>query len=93
MFELDNLKSLFFASIMKHVTDTNFKQCKFDITIDIDGKDWIFGSTGYVNAGEDENGNVQIFELSIGKSYFQFPDFEAYLEAKYVYEIEKYCTE
>lgn len=85
------LKQKFMSQIMKHCERST--SVKFDIEIDETGKDYIFWAKGYINFGYEKDGNFRIWELSISEAYFQFPDFEAKLDEKYISNLEKYCIQ
>lgn len=92
--ELQILKEKFLTELIKWCTDSH--TCRnngFRIIIEgtEDGCD--FWSTGYVHHGEDDNGNMQIWEVGIGELCVQFPDFYAMVHQRFYSDIEKFCTE
>jgi hypothetical protein len=92
--ELQTLKEKFFTELMKWVTDshTNLKS-NFDILVEgtEDGCD--FWAKGFVGSGYDNNGNFEIWDLSIGEFGIQFPDFTGSLDKRFIEEIETFCKE
>lgn len=92
MFELSTLKAKALEAVMEHISSNTPRHNILDVNIDIE-ESWILVLKGSINFGEDEFLNLQIWEVCITEAFFQFPDFTATLDARYVSEIEKYVTE
>ena len=92
--ELHELKTKFFSELMKWCSDSHTRlKCQFSIMIEGDENGCDFWAKGYVHHGEDENGNMQIYEISIGELGIQFPDFTGTLDKRFIEQIETFCKE
>lgn len=92
MFELSNIKTQFAEKLFNQINNFGVNRNKFQFEIEPNKESWILQIEGTFNAGYDNAGNLQVWDIDL-KAVFCFCDFEAVLGEMYVEQLKNYVTE
>lgn len=84
------MKQMVFQQVWNDLDYQNEINKAISIAIEPDGKDYIICLDAVINAYYDSSDEYIIKHVDIKKAWFQFPDFETELPAKYITEIEEH---